>query len=169
MDLRLAHSVDQVDENLSFADTGEAVLMHAGMGRGGKGHVHSPFRKIHRVKAGQSQLIVVRERKRGNHVLSVHLLDLAYGGGEEEVAQVGAAGTAQMRVREAQDGVVAIVVAAAGIPVFRTGVRAQLDQAVGRGGSGEGMPVETRADERIHFHHTRRNACHHGHGQQAAA
>ena len=143
--------------------------MYTGMGRGGKGHVHSPFRETHLVKAGQSPFIGVRERKRVDHVLPVHLLNLAYGRGEEEVAQVGTAGAAQMRVRKTQDGVVAIMVTAAGIPVFRSGVRAQLDQAVGRGGSGEGMPMETRADERIHFCHTRGNACRHGHGQQAAA
>ena len=68
---------------------------------------------------------------------------------EEDVGQVGASGTAQVCMGESDYGIVIIMIAGAGIPAFRPGVRAQLHHAVRSRSSRICVSVESCADHRI--------------------
>ena len=68
---------------------------------------------------------------------------------EKDVGQVGASGTAQMCMRESDYGIVIIMIAGAGIPAFRPGVRTQLHHAVRSRSSRICVSVESCADHRI--------------------
>ena len=79
---------------------------------------------------------------KGNH--------LSHTGGKEEVSQVCTSSTGKMGVTEAQNGAVGIMITGAAVPSVRAGIRAQLHQAMGRGGTGIGMAVETGSVKYIH-------------------
>ena len=55
-----------------------------------------------------------------------------------------------MRVREAVDDVVGIVVARGAVPVVDAGVGGELDHPERYGRTGERVPVPAGADERVH-------------------
>ena len=54
-----------------------------------------------------------------------------------------------MRVREAVDDIVGVVVTGGAVPVVHAGVGGKLDHAEGDGRSRERVPVSARADERV--------------------
>src|SRR5687768_12174006 len=68
---------------------------------------------------------------------------------EEDVRVVGNAGAAEMRVREAVDARVAVVIAGAAVPPFQPRVRPRLDHAERQRRTGIGVAVTAGADERI--------------------
>ena len=72
-------------------------------------------------------------------------------GHQQDVAEVVAAGAGQVRVRKAVDDAVAVVVAAAAVPVacLGAGVRAQLHHPEGRDGAGKGVAVSVGAGKGI--------------------
>ena len=63
----------------------------------------------------------------------------------KNISEVGAAGAAEVCVREAVEGAVAVVVARAGVSVIGTGIRAELHSTMRGRGAGIGMTVETGA------------------------
>ena len=74
---------------------------------------------------------------------------------KEKIAQVHAAGTAQVCMGKAYQRRVFVPVARGGLPARIVRVRAQLDHAERRRGPGIGMAVASRADERIDTVHGR--------------
>ena len=105
--------------------------MHAHVG--GSGEFNGNSRGFHPVVAGARTFFFVPEFQR---------LYPVQAGGEEKIAQIRTAGPAQMGVAEAQDGRVRVVVAGAAVPAVGAGVRAQLYQTEGCGGTGIGVAVE---------------------------
>ena len=67
-----------------------------------------------------------------------------------DVEQVADAGAAEVRVAEADDGAVAVVVAGAPVPFLRDAGRAQLHEAEGHIGAHEHVAVSARSDLRVH-------------------
>ena len=67
-----------------------------------------------------------------------------------DVEQVADACAAEVRMAEADDGPVAVVVAGAPVPALRDAGRAQLHEAEGHVGAHEHVPVATRPDLRVH-------------------
>ena len=93
---------------------------------------------------------------------SGHQLDLTGSGHEQDIAQVRVSGAAEMRMAEAHDGGVVVLVAGAVfigarlIDAFDVVgnhfcVGRELHAAEGDAGSGEGMPHPGGADKRIHI------------------
>ena len=67
---------------------------------------------------------------------------------EADIAQVAAAGAAEMGVAEAQDRLVGIMVARAAVPRFQAGIGTDLDHAEGDRGAGVDVAVGVGADHR---------------------
>ena len=67
------------------------------------------------------------------------------------VEQVADAGAAEVRMAEADDGAVAVMVAGAPVPTLRDAGRAQLHEAEGYIGAHEHVPVSARSDFRVHI------------------
>ena len=65
------------------------------------------------------------------------------------VAQIGAARSAQVGVAEAQDQRIAVMIAGTAVPVVLAGIGTELDHAEWIGGAGEGMSVEVSSDKGI--------------------
>src|ERR1051325_9814403 len=70
-------------------------------------------------------------------------------GQQKDVAVVGNAGAAEMRVAEAVDGGIGVVITGTTIPAREPRVRTELDHAERNDRAGERMSVPARADERI--------------------
>ena len=73
----------------------------------------------------------------------------AYGRHQQYVAVVAAAGSAEVGMREAVDGRVAVMIAGAGVPAVDARVGAWLNHAVGNDRTGEGVAVVARSDKRV--------------------
>ena len=105
----------------------------------------------HGVVAGLGLFHRVRERGRvaGCAIEAVAQPRLARRRHQEDVAVVRNAGAAQVGVREADDAVVAVVVAGGGIPAGQPRVRAWLDHSERQARTGKRVAVTTSTDERI--------------------
>ena len=114
-----------------------------------------PLRETYAVISRRCHLVLMRERKRFHGISAVLHGHIPEGRREQEVAQVRATGAGQVRMGEAQDGIVAVMVAGTAVPARVPGVGTQLDHARRHGRSGIGMSMETRADEGIHGLHGR--------------
>ena len=68
-----------------------------------------------------------------------------------DVEQVADAGAAEVRMAEADNGAVAVMVAGAPVPTLRDAGRTELDQSEGHVGAHEYVPVATRSDFRVHI------------------
>jgi len=70
---------------------------------------------------------------------------------DEDVAVVAASGAAEVRVREAVDAVVGVVVSGASVPSVEAGVGTGLHGAEGDDGAREGVSVAIGAHQRVHI------------------
>ena len=149
IDALVRNRVHEIHDHAPRAVAVERIAVHARTGCGSQLDRQPLVGQFDRVVAARGRLPVVREGvgllQEG--AVAHHLL--AGGGMEEDVGQVGTSRTAQVGMRESVDGPVVVVVAGAGIPVARPRVGAELHHAERRGGTGKGMSVEARADERI--------------------
>ena len=131
---------------------GEAVESHT-LGGGHLGQDVVAV-ELHAVISRLGHLIFVRETGgKGEILLAVvlrvyHLI--SHGGHDEHIAVVGAAGAAEMGVREAVDQRVGHIVARRTVPAVDAGVGRGLYHAVRHHRPGEGVAVATGAYHRIH-------------------
>ena len=132
-------AVPQVQGDLRPFPRGEAVFVHPHAPAGGQAGEHPGTVQEHLVVTRGGLFPRVRE---GGRLRAGH---------QQDVAEVVAAGAGQVRVREAVDDAVAVVVAAAAVPVacLGAGVRAQLHHPEGRDGAGEGVAVFVGAGEGV--------------------
>ena len=93
------------------------------------------------------EMVLVTVAHRGAEMQVAHLV-LVHGH-QQHVAVVLAACAAEVCVAEAEDGVVAVVVCAASVPSFQTGVRTRLDLSEGHYGTWERMSVSVGTDKRV--------------------
>ena len=113
----------------------EGIALAAGSGQGRQ--FHREILHLDPVIAGRGRLILLGERNR--------LLERR----KEEIAQVHAAGSTQVRMGETDQRRVLVPIAGGGLPTRIVRIRTQLDHSEGRRGTGIGMTVAPRADEGI--------------------
>ena len=145
----------QVDEDVPLPFPGERVTMHTGMRSGREFRRDARIRETDTVVARGSHFIGMGERDRIHGVGAILRRDLAQGRREQEISEVRTAGTGEVRMGKAQDGLVAFMVAAAPVPGPVPGVRAQLDHPLRGGRSGIGMSMESGPYEGIRQVHRR--------------
>ena len=129
---------------LSVVGEGVAVAAHMDGGRHLGKHVRAI--KLHSVVARLSGLVLVRE---GGAVAGVDGRSLAGEGHHEDVAVVGAAGAAEVCMRETVHHVIVVVIARAAVPTGEAGIRTELNRPEGNECAGEGVPMGAGADERV--------------------
>ncbi len=131
--------VGQVEGDLRAGPGGEGVFVPADAPAGGQPDLHLRVLQEDFVVAGGGLFPLVGEGRRPG------------AREQQDVAEVVAAGTAQVRMAEAVDDMVAVVIAAAAVPVARLGARVgtELHHPEGRDGAGEGVAVFVGADEGI--------------------
>ena len=131
----------------------EAVAMQTSALGGGELDADIAIAQRDAVVAGLGGLVLMRERRApaqlriaGRSGLPPHLADAGH---HQHVQQVTDAGAAEVRVGEAHDRAVLVVVARAGVPVRVVGVGAQLHHAEGPRGGRRGVAVIAGADEHV--------------------
>ncbi len=145
----------QVEQHVRGLALGEVITVQAGSRGGGKFGVHAAVLEAHAVVTGRCGFVgmVVARAVAGVRIVerAGHQFDLAGGGHQQEIQHVADAGAGQMRVREAHDRAVGLVIAGARIPHRVIGVRAQLHHAEWQCGAWEGVTMAAGADEDIHM------------------
>ncbi len=144
--------------------SGEGVSVHSDPARGGEFRLDSGVLQSHLVVSGSGRLRVVAESLAisgiGIFRSSGNKLNLSGPGHDQDVAEIGMAGAAEMGVAEADYGLVVVLVAGAVFigarlvfPLDVMGdhicVRGQLHPSERNAGPGEGMAHPGGADERI--------------------
>ena len=140
--------VIQVNEDVPAAAAID-VAVDAGVLCSSEFRHESGFRELHCPISRLRGFVLMIERVRVNVIAGSVFFRCIRRRVEEDVGQVGASGTAQVRMGESDYGIVIIMVAGAGIPAFRPGVRAQLHHAVRSRSSRICVSVESCADHRI--------------------
>ena len=146
--------VVQIDQDVRLLAGRKGVAMHAhALGRG---QFRADLGRVQRdgVVAGRHDLGRVAKTRA---VASLRVLararlqlGLTHAGCHQKVEQVCRAGAAQVRVAEAHDRRVCVVVAGTPIPALVIGIGAKLHRAKRQAGTRIGMAMATRANMRIH-------------------
>ena len=145
----------QIHDDTMFTLFGESITVHADVVGGG--HLGGDaIVELHHIVTRLSILVFVRKRK---CILLIYNGRVAYERGDEDVAVIRAAGTAEMGVRKAINATVAIVIARTAVPAIKTRVRAKLDGAKRQNRARVGMSVFSGAHERIHILRLRETGC----------
>ena len=133
--MRVADVIAQVHPQFPLAFPLEGIALATGTGQGRQ--FHGDILHPDPVIAGRRRLVLFGEPDR--------LPERR----EEEIAQVHAAGAAEVRMGEADQRRVLVAVARGGLPARIVRIRAQLDHAEGCRGPGIGMAVTARTDKGI--------------------
>ena len=147
----------QIDDDVRRLSP-KCVAVHADAGAGGKFGAHAVIVQHDRVIAGAGGLAGVIEGRAipgmpDRRVAGIHLHVIARDGHYQHVTEIGMARPGEVRVAEPLDGRVFVAIAG-GVSValadLATGIRvgAELHHAERRRGTGEGMTLSARADER---------------------
>ena len=133
--MRVADVIAQVHPQFPLPFSLESISLAAGTRQGCQFHRHILHPDPVIAKSGRFVFLGKRDRLRKRS--------------EKEIAQVHTAGTAQVRMGEADQRRILVPVARSGFPARIVRIRAQLDHSEGRRRPGIGMAVATRADEGI--------------------
>ena len=149
VDPLVGERVHQVDDHAPRPLAAEHVAVHARAGRRRQLDLQPVVGELDGVVAARGLLATVREGVGRVAEFAVAHHVVAQRGIEEDISQIGAPRAAQMRMREAVDRRIVVVVAGAGVPVARARVGAELHHAEGGRGAGIGVAVESGSDEGI--------------------
>lgn len=139
----------QVDDHPPRSGAAERIAVHAGTGRR-REFGHNPLSgQFDRIVAARRPFAVMRKRIRLRQVLAVAHHFGPGGGMEQNVGQVGAARSAQMRMGKAVDRLIVVMIARTGIPIVRPRIGTELHHAEWGRGAGIGMSVKSGPDEGI--------------------
>ena len=140
-------TVAEVDDNaVRLAVVGESIAVAAHMDGGGHLGEHVRAVELHGVITRLGGLVLVRE---GGTVAGVDGRPLAGEGHHEDVAVVGAAGAAEVGMRESVHHVIVVVVARAAVPPGETSIGTELDGPEGNERAGESVAMCIGADEGV--------------------
>lgn len=142
--MSLPNIVGQVDQHMALSLTFESVTVESGPGGGGQFSRDSSLGESDLIIAGSGFLIIMGERKALGNIFSDEWK-------EQEITKIGASGTADMGMRESENGRVAVMVTRASVPGLVPGVRAKLDHSERSGGARICVTMESCPDERISF------------------
>lgn len=121
------HAVAQIEQHMRRLALGEVIAVQASPRGGGQFGMHAAVLEAHAVVTGRCGFVgmVVARAVAGIRVIerARYQFDLAGGGHQQEIQHVADAGTGQMRMREAHDRAVGLVISRARIPHRVVGIR----------------------------------------------
>ena len=134
---------------------GKGIPVHARVRRRGQFRRHLIFIQPNAVIAGIGDFVRVRkfgtQSFRGQWLIVVAALERACDWHHEQIAKIGNSGAGQMRMAEAENFRIRIVVTGTTVPTFRRRVRTELHHAKRRGGTRIGMTVPPGSHKHIYI------------------
>lgn len=142
--MSLPNIVGQVNKHMALSLAFESVTVESGPGGGGQFSRDSSLGESDLIIAGRGFLIIMGERKAFRNIFSDEWK-------EQEITEISASGTADMSMRESENGGIAVMVTRTAVPGFVPCVRTKLDHSERSGCAWICVTMESCPDEGISF------------------
>ena len=152
VDELVVQQVSQVEHDSRFFSVAECVAVNTRTCSSRQLGLDAFIVQINRIVSRGGYLVFMREAGGLEDVIRLSPeLNRHAGRAEQHIAQVDTSRTAEVGVRESQNGRIGIMVSRASIPVAPAGIRTQLHGTEGQGSSRISMSVEACSYERIYI------------------
>ena len=140
--MSLPNIVGQVNKHMALSLTFESVTVESGPGGGGQFSRDSGLGERDLIIAGSGFLIIMGERKALRNIFTDEWK-------EQEITEIGASGTADMSMRESENGGVTVMVTRTTVPGLVSCIRTKLDHSERSCGAWICVAMESCSDEGI--------------------